>query len=131
MFWKKNVNYVCPSNKIPRCRVGNQINRPCKSELNFIWSDSESKLQQNNQISWITFFILDLPKLWNKLFLVNEENLANNQKIGWFKNNWWANQPFTFYAFMFRSLEETEVISSPFLISFSICRLFVDWQNIT
>ena len=86
---EEGVNYVCPSNKISPFRVGNQINRLSKIELNFVWSDSESKLQQNNQISSITCFILDLPKLWNKLlllvYLVIEENLANNQRIGWFK----------------------------------------------
>ena len=73
MYWmnvlEEGVNYVCPSNKISPFRVGNQINRLSKIELNFVWSDSESKLQQNNQISSITCFILDLPKLWNKLFL--------------------------------------------------------------
>ena len=49
MYWmnvlEEGVNYVCPSNKISPFRVGNQINRLSKIELNFVLSDAESKLQ--------------------------------------------------------------------------------------
>ena len=131
MFWKKMSNMfqtVCPSNKISPFRVGNQINRPSKSELNFVWSDSELKLQQNNQISSITSFVLDLPKLWNKLFckFIWSMKKTVERLDDWKK----LTRKLTLHLLclvMLRSLEETEVISYPqFNLSLdllTLCRL--------